>query len=258
MTTSNRTIVVTGAGTGIGQAIALRLATEGANLALMARGEDRLHATAESARQAGAAQVSVHGCDIRDEVQVNAAFDAATAHHGPLHALIANSGIGGPNEPGAQDRWTDLIATNLTGTYHTLRAAQKHLESGPDSRHLVVIASILGRFGVPGYTGYCASKTGLLGLVRALSLELAGDGVQVNAICPGWVDTEMAWKGIDGMAEGMGISRDEAHRIAMESVPLGRMGKPEHIAGTVSWLLSDDAHGVTGQGIDINGGAWMS
>jgi NAD(P)-dependent dehydrogenase (short-subunit alcohol dehydrogenase family) len=121
----------------------------------------------------------------------------------------------------------------------------------------VVISSILARFGVPGYTGYCASKAALLGLTRALALEVAAQGITVNAICPGWVDTAMAWEGIEGMAAGMGITRDEAFRMAMGAVPQGRMGRPEEVAGLVSWLLSPAAANMTGQGIDMNGGAWM-
>ena len=123
--------------------------------------------------------------------------------------------------------------------------------------HMVVIASILARFGVPGYTGYCASKTGLLGLVRALALELAGENIQVNAVCPGWVNTQMARDGIQGMADGMGCSYDEAYATAMSAVPLGRMSEPEHIAGMVNWLLGPDAQGVTGQAMDMNNGAYM-
>jgi 3-oxoacyl-[acyl-carrier protein] reductase len=138
-----------------------------------------------------------------------------------------------------------------------LRAAQRNLAPGPEARHLVVISSILGRFGVPGYTGYCASKTGLLGLTRALAHELAGDNVHVNAVCPGWVDTEMAWEGIDGMAGAMDISRDEAYQMAMSAVPMGKMSSPAEIAGLVAYLLSPDANGVTGQGIDMNNGAYM-
>ena len=119
-----------------------------------------------------------------------------------------------------------------------------------------MISSILARIAVPGYTGYSASKAGLLGLVRSLAAELAPQHIQVNAICPGWVDTEMAWEGIDGLARAIGGTRDDAYREAMREVPLGRMGQPADIAGTVAWLLSDDARGVTGQAIDQNGGAW--
>jgi NAD(P)-dependent dehydrogenase (short-subunit alcohol dehydrogenase family) len=251
-----RTIVVTGAGTGIGRAIALQLAQEGSAVALMARGTVRLESTATEIRDIGGS-ASVHSCDIRVAAEVDKAFAEAARTHGPLHGLVANSGIGGPNTPGPADRFVDLVQTNLIGTYHCLRAAEAHLAPGPDARHLVVIASILGRFGVAGYTGYCASKTALLGLVRALSLELAGDGVLVNAVCPGWVDTDMAWEGIDGMAADMGISRQEAHQIAMAPVPLGRMSTPEEIARSVSWLMSPGASSITGQGIDVNAGAWM-
>ncbi len=251
-----RTIVVTGAGTGIGRAIALKLAAEGATVALMARNQARLQETAKAIQEAGGV-ASTHACDIRDQAAVAHAFAAAAQAHGPLHGLVANSGIGGPNAPGPDDRFADLVQTNLVGTYFCLRAAQAHLASGPQARHMVVISSILGRFGVPGYTGYCASKTALLGLVRAMSLELAEDGVLVNAVCPGWVDTDMAWEGIDGMAQGMGVSREEAHKIAMEPVPLGRMSTPDEIARSVSWLMSPDATSITGQGIDVNAGAWM-
>jgi NAD(P)-dependent dehydrogenase (short-subunit alcohol dehydrogenase family) len=119
------------------------------------------------------------------------------------------------------------------------------------------MSSILARIAVPAYTGYSASKAGLLGLVRSLAAELGADNVQVNAICPGWVDTDMAWQGLDGIAEAAGETREAAYREAMLAVPLGRMSQPEDIAGTVAWLLSPDARGVTGQAIDQNGGAWM-
>lgn len=249
--------LVTGSGTGIGRAIALRLAAEGAALSLLARDKSRLEETAEAARQAGAPAVHVVSADIRDQRAVDAAMDAAAQALGPFRGIVANSGIGGPNEPGAGDRFEDIIQTNLMGTYFCMRAAQRNLMAGPDARHMVVIASILGRFGVPGYTGYCASKTALIGLVRAMAQELAGDNIQVNAVCPGWVETQMARDGIQGMADGMGISYDEAHAMAMEPVPLGRMSQPHHIAGLVAWLVSADGIGVTGQGIDMNNGAWM-
>ena len=119
------------------------------------------------------------------------------------------------------------------------------------------MSSILARIAVPGYTGYSASKAGLLGLVRSFAAELAPDDVQVNAICPGWVATEMADEGIGLLAEALDVSYDDAFQHAMREVPLRRMSEPEDIAGTVAWLLSADARGVTGQAIDHNGGAFM-
>ena len=246
-----RHVVVTGAGRGIGKAIALRLAREGATLSLLARGVEALEQTAD---EIGGA--FTRGVDIRDGAQVESAFRAAADANGPVHALVANSGIGGPNEAGDGDRFFDLVETNLVGTYRCVRALQQVLATD-GRRDVVVIASILARIAVPGYTGYSASKAGLLGLVRSLAAELAPDEVQVNAICPGWVATDMAWEGIDLMAEAMGITRDEAYERAMSEVPLHRMSEPEDIAGTVAWLLSPDSRGVTGQAIDQNGGAFM-
>jgi NAD(P)-dependent dehydrogenase (short-subunit alcohol dehydrogenase family) len=244
--------VVTGAGTGIGQAIAERLARDGLTLTLLARDVERLAAVAEPI---GA---TARACDIRDRADVDVAFAAAADEHGPIHVLVANAGIGGPNDPGDGDRFDDLVATNLVGTYSCLRAAQRHFPPDTEPRHLVVISSILARIPVPGYTGYSASKAGLLGLVRSLAAELAPDDVPVNAICPGWVDTTMAWTGIEGLATAVGISRDEAYERAMSEVPLRRMSQPADIAGVVAWLLGPDARGVTGQAIDVNGGAFMS
>lgn len=250
---SGRHVVVTGAGTGIGRAIAERLARDGARLTLLARSRERLEETA--AALAGPAQVAL--CDIRRRDAVERAFTEAARALGPVSALVAASGIGGENEDGDGDRFDDLVQTNLAGTYYCCRAAYRHLEPGPEARHLVIVSSILARIGVPGYTGYCASKAGVLGLVRALAAELAPAGVQVNAICPGWVDTEMAWQGFDAIASASGGTREEAYREAMRAVPLGRMSQPADVAGTVAWLLSPDARGVTGQAIDQNGGAWM-
>jgi NAD(P)-dependent dehydrogenase (short-subunit alcohol dehydrogenase family) len=247
-----RHVVVTGAGRGIGRAIALRLARDGARLSLFARGEGAL---AETAAEIGGA--FVRGLDIRDGAQVDRAFAAAADANGPIHGLVANSGLGGPNEPGDGDRFFELVQTNLVGTYHCVRAAERRLAPGPERRDVVVIASILARIGVAGYTGYCASKAALLGLTRSLAAELAPQDVQVNAICPGWVDTDMAWEGIDLMADAMGVARAGGYAEAMREVPLGRMSAPEDIAGTVAWLLSPDARGVTGQAIDQNGGAFM-
>jgi NAD(P)-dependent dehydrogenase (short-subunit alcohol dehydrogenase family) len=233
---ANRHFVVTGAGRGIGRAIALRLASEGATVSRLQRSE---------LDEPGAFR-----CDIRDRGDVDRAFAAATDANGPIHALVANAGIGGPNAAGEGDRFDDLVATNLTGTYSCVRAAERSAEL----THVVVTSSILARIAVPGYTGYSASKAALLGLVRSFAAELAPRDVQVNAIVPGWVDTDMAWEGLDAMPG----SREEAFAAAMREVPLGRMAQPEDIAGTVAWLLSDDARGVTGQGIDHNNGAFTS
>jgi len=224
---------VTGAARGIGLAIAERLAAEGARLTLIDRDEPRLE---------GAATRVV---DISDREAVFAAFTE------PLNALVANAGIGGGNEPGEDDRFDEILQTNLYGTYWCVRAAEPLLADGG---RIVVTSSILARIGVAGYTGYCSSKAALLGLVRSLAAELAPRRIQVNAICPGWVDTDMTRLGLS-LFEG--LSEDEAWEVAKQEVPLRRMSDPAEIAGTVAWLLSDDSIGVTGQAIDQNNGAFM-
>jgi NAD(P)-dependent dehydrogenase (short-subunit alcohol dehydrogenase family) len=228
-----RHVVVTGAGTGIGAAMARRLRDEGASVTGMARDVERVRPNVDRAI----------ACDIRDRAQVEAAFARL---EGPLYALCANAGVGGENHPGPDDRFADIVQTNLLGTYWTIRSALGH-----GVERVVVTSSILARIGVPHYTAYCSSKAALLGLVRSFAAELAPT-VSVNAICPGWVATEMSWAGLDEMGE-----REAMFEQAMSYVPMGRMSEPEEIAGTVAWLLSDEARMVTGQAIDHNGGAWM-
>jgi NAD(P)-dependent dehydrogenase (short-subunit alcohol dehydrogenase family) len=226
-------VAVTGAARGIGLAIAERLASEGARLTLLDRDEPQL------------AHATTRVVDISDRDAVFAAFTE------PLDGLVANAGIGGANVPGENDRFDEILKTNLYGTYWCVRAAEPLLADGG---RIVVTSSILSRIGVAGYTGYCASKAALLGLVRSLAAELAPRRIQVNAICPGWVDTDMTRLGLS-LFEG--LTEEEAWEVAKQEVPLRRMSDPSEIAGTVAWLLSDDSIGVTGQAIDQNNGAFM-
>jgi NAD(P)-dependent dehydrogenase (short-subunit alcohol dehydrogenase family) len=246
-------VVVTGAGTGIGRAIVLDLSAAGANVALLGRRKHLLDAVAAEAP----GETRVVPVDVRDAEAQQAAFDEAAAAFGPLHALVANAGVGGPNEPGPDDRWDEIVRTNLDGTYFSVRAFEKHLAPGPAWRHVVMISSCLARFGVPGYTAYCASKAALLGMTRALALEWAERGVLVNAICPGWVDTEMARKGMQAIADETGQSLEEARGDAVDLVPLKRMSEPGEIAATVAFLLGPGGASYTGQGLDPNCGSWM-
>jgi 3-oxoacyl-[acyl-carrier protein] reductase len=248
-----RSVVVTGAGSGIGRAIALRLSAEGARVALVGRRRALLEDVAAEAK----GETLVATADVRERAQVDAAFAAAAARFGPLHALVANAGVGGPNHPGPGDRWDEVVRTDLDGTYFCVRAFERALATGPEPRHCVVMSSCLARFGVPGHTAYCAAKAGLLGLVRALALEWAERNVLVNAICPGWTDTEMARLGMRAIADETGESFEAARRGALELVPTKRMSEPEEIAALVSFLLGPGGRSFTGQALDPNGGSWM-
>jgi NAD(P)-dependent dehydrogenase (short-subunit alcohol dehydrogenase family) len=175
---------------------------------------------------------------------------------GGIDVLVNNAGAGGPNGcalPGP-DRWDEIVRTNLDGTFFTTRAVLPHMSDGG---RIVSISSVLGRFGVPGYTAYCASKHGVIGFTKALALELAPRRVTVNAICPGWVDTEMAAAGMQLMADGMQVDFAEAKRTALAAVPLGRMLEPEEIGELVVYLCSPAARGMTGQAISHCGGQVM-
>jgi NAD(P)-dependent dehydrogenase (short-subunit alcohol dehydrogenase family) len=253
MDLSGRVAVVTGAGTGIGRAIALELSRLGASVGLVGRTRASLEAVAGEAK----GETCVITADVRERPAVEAAFDAIQARIGGLHAVIANAGVGGPNDLGGVDRWDEIVRTNLDGAYFTLRSFERRLAPGDGFRHAIVISSCVARFGVPGISAYSAAKTGQLGLVRSLAVELAAKRVLVNAICPGWVDTQMAADRMSEIGEGMGKGYDATRRELLASVPLQRISEPEEIAGLVAFLLSPAAVGFTGQAFDPNNGAWM-
>jgi ketoreductase len=247
--------LVTGGGTGIGAAIAERLAAAGAAVAVLGRRRAPLQHTVTSLRQRGVEAVAVTA-DVTDEAALGRAVDRAAKALGGLDCLVNNAGIGGPNRcalPGPE-RWHEIVRTNLDGVFFASRAALRHL---PDGGRIVTISSVLGRFGVPGYTAYCASKHGVIGLTKALALELAPRRITVNAICPGWVETDMARSGMELMAQGLGVDYATARQQALAAVPLGRILEPAEIGELVVWLASPAAGGMTGQAISHCGGQVM-
>jgi NAD(P)-dependent dehydrogenase (short-subunit alcohol dehydrogenase family) len=251
-----RVALVTGASRGIGRAIALALAEEGARVALAARSLDRLEALAEPLNRGDRRALALR-CDVTDPSQVAAAMDGITRTWGALHILVNNAGISGRTPLGSDSEklWRQILETNLTGPFLVTRAALGLMESGWG--RLVNISSVLGRFGVPGYAAYCASKHGLIGFTRALALELASRGITVNAICPGWVATEMAERGIRESAGALGMDAETFREQALQEVPLGRFIAPEEVARLVVFLASEDASGITGQAYNLCGGQTM-
>lgn len=245
------TYLISGAGSGIGQAIALNLAQAGHECILMGRNSDKLARTLALLPGKGHQAVAA---DLRNIQSLEQAFEILANR--PLHALIANAGIGGENYWGASDRWDDIIQTNLTGTYNFVNTFLPLLRKAEGTRHVVITSSVLARLGVANYSAYCASKAGLLGLMRAWAVQYAPEEILVNAICPGWVDTEMSQEGLQGIADGIGITKDEFYKIAMQSVPLGRMSQPDEIAALVNYLVHQRS--ITGQALDINCGAVMN
>jgi NAD(P)-dependent dehydrogenase (short-subunit alcohol dehydrogenase family) len=247
-------IAVTGAGHGIGKAIATLLSEQGYSLLLLGRDRAALESTRASLNNPTAHQS--FSCDIRQVEQIRKTL--AESGIQSLYAVVANAGIGGENHYLKEDAWQNIIDTNLTGTYHTLQECLPFLRKSSEKfKKIVITSSILARLGVPGYSAYCASKAGLLGLMRSLAAELTSDNILVNAICPGWVNTAMAQEGLQGFAEALNISKEEACKQAMSQVPLGKMSEPAEVAQLVSFLVSDAQTSFTGQTLDLNNGALM-
>ncbi len=247
----SKTYLISGAGSGIGRAIAQKLSHTGFNCILLGRNIKNLNATLKLLNGNGH-QVII--ADIRNKESLL----AATKQLGqlPINGLIANSGIGGENYWGQQDRWQDILDTNLTGTYNFVNTFMPLLKLVSEEKHIIITSSVLARLGVANYSAYCASKAGLLGLMRSWALQYAPEQILVNAICPGWVDTAMSQEGLQGIADGIGITRQEFYNMAMKSVPLGRMSQPEEIADLVLYLTQQKS--ITGQSIDINCGSVMN
>jgi len=248
---ASKTYIISGAGSGIGKAIAQKLSNEGKTCFLLGRNEQTLNQTLSGLKGSGH-QILV--ADIRDKESLAAAALAIAGV--TINGLIANSGIGGENYWGKEDRWDDIISTNLTGTYNFVHTFLPQLKLAVGEKQIVITSSVLARLGVANYSAYCASKAGLLGLMRSWAVQFASEKILVNAICPGWVDTEMSQQGLQGIADGIGITKDEFYDIAMQSVPLRRMSQPDEIADLVYYLTQQRS--ITGQTIDINGGAIMN
>lgn len=252
---SGRHALVTGASTGIGLACARELARLGADVSLFARDAARVadHA-AELARIHG---VKTHAgaCDVTQQPSVEAGFATAVAALGAPRILINNAGISGsaPFHKMTAEHWHEMIAVNLNGVFFACRAAVP-LMLGADYGRIVTIASVLGLKGSAYVAGYNASKHGAVGLTRALAVELATKNITVNAICPGYVATEMTERTISNIMAKTGRGRDEAVAGILKAERQGRLVTPEEVAATAGFLCLPEAGSTTGQTIALTGG----
>jgi ketoreductase len=254
---AEKVVLVTGASRGIGRAIAEAYLEEGAKVALCARSVPALEGLADGWNKKSRRALALE-CDVTSNESVARAMGELEASWGKLHIIVNNAGISGrtPITENASELWQRILDVNLTGSYNVTRAALELMSSGAGS--IVNMSSVLGRFGVAGYAAYCTSKHGIIGFTRALALELAPRGITVNAICPGWVQTDMADKGIRETAEALGTSAEAFREQAIEGVPLRRFMEPAEIAKLALFLTSEDASAVTGQAYNMCGGQVMN
>jgi ketoreductase len=255
MRDGQRVALVTGATSGIGLAVARRLATDGLAVYLCARTADNVALTVKNLTDEGHA-VDGQACDVRDSKAIAALVEAAVARFGPIDVLVNNAGRngGGVTAEISDDLWNEVIDTNLNSVFRVTRQvlAAGGL-AGPHGR-IVNIASTGGKQGVMLGAPYSAAKHGVVGFTKALGLELAQSGITVNAVCPGYAETPMAQRVRRGYAEHWGITEDEVLQRFQTKIPLGRYTEPDEVAAMVAYLASEPAAAVTAQALNVCGG----
>ena len=246
-----KTALITGGGRGIGRAIALAFAREGIRIAVAARTAEQVE---QVAREIGNDAIALV-CDVADPQSVTRMFSDLRERLGDADILVNNAGIAESATVvnTTDELWHRHLAINLSGTFYCTRAAlPAMLENGWG--RIINIASIAAKTGAPYIAAYAASKHGVLGLTRSVALEVATSGVTVNAICPGYVDTEMVEHGVDRITQRTGRTAEEALDMLKRMSPQNRLVTAEEVASLALLLASEDGRGITGQGINIDGG----
>jgi 3-oxoacyl-[acyl-carrier protein] reductase len=243
---TNRTAFITGASRGIGRACALTLSAHGAKVVLGARQIGKLEEVAAEVREAGG-DAFVVSIDLASQDSIKEAFSKVSKEYGRVDILINNAGVtrDGLAMRMKRDDWDAVLQTNLSGAFFCIQQVMPFMVRERWGR-IVNITSVVGEAGNPGQANYAASKAGLIGLTKSLALELASRNITVNAVAPGFVETDMT-----------ASLSDELRAKITESIPLKRIGRPVDVAGAVRFLCGDDASYITGHVIDVNGGMYI-
>ena len=256
MKLEGRLAFITGGGRGIGRAIAHAFAAEGAGVAVAARTLDEVNAVAKEVATEFKTDALALTCDVRQREWVNEAFDSFRAHFGRGPDIVVNNaGVAksalfvNTDEP----FWELHLNTNLGGTFRCTHAALPEMIERGWGR-VINVASIAGKTGAPYVSAYAASKHGVLGLTRSLALEVATNGITVNAICPGYVETDMTTRGIENIVAKTGKSADSALEMLKKMSPQNRLVTPEEVAAVALLLASEEGRGINGQAINVDGG----
>ncbi len=241
-----RTALVTGASRGIGKACVHALAAAGHRIVLAARSLDKLEETAAEVRAAGA-EAYVVGVDLASSESIAAAFKKAAGEFGRIDILVNNAGMtkDGLAVRMKQADWEAVLQTNLSGAFYAIQQVLQGMMRERWGR-IVNISSVVGEMGNPGQANYVASKAGLIGLTKSLAQELGSRNITVNAVAPGFIETDMTH----------GLTPELKQKM-IDNTPLRRMGSPEDVASAVKFLVSDEAAFITGHVLDVNGGIYM-
>ena len=245
-----RHALVTGGGSGVGRAIALALANAGVAVTICGRREAQLAAVASESNK-----IFPAAADVTDEASMAALYETAEAARGPFDIVVANAGMAGsaPAHKVSLADWQQTLAVNLTGAFLTVKPALAAMAKRKQGR-IIFVASTAGLKGYAYVAPYVAAKHGVVGLMRALAAENARTGVTVNAVCPGFVETDMLEESVQRIVEKTGRSVEETRATLAATSPQNRFIQPDEVAAAVLWLCSDAARSVTGQALSLSGG----
>ena len=243
----NQIAVVTGAGRGIGHAIALRLASQGARVASVSRTEANAQKTADEINASRADAAKAYAVDVSDHAAVQQIGARILEEFGRVDILVNNAGVtrDGLSMRMSPDDWDTVINTNLKGAFNFVQAIQRPMIKQRSGR-IINISSVIGLIGNAGQANYAASKAGLIGFTKSLAREMASRGITVNALAPGLIETDMT-----------SVLSEEIRKNILSKIPLGSLGQPDDIASAVAFLASPEAKYITGQVLCVDGGMVM-